>query len=159
MTGGIDIVFALGSGGTAAGITLGCDLFLPDARVIGISVSRGTAECREMVERIARGSAELIEVEMPDMERLTVHDEYIGRAYAVPTPEGRDAILLAARTEGLILDPVYTGKAMAGLIDLARKGEIGRGRPVVFWHTGGAAGLFAYEKLFRDEAKGLAAQI
>jgi len=159
VTGGVDIVFALGSGGTAAGITLGCDLFLSDARVIGISVSRGTAECLEMVERIARGSAELIEVGMPDMERLTVHDKYIGRAYAVPTPEGRDAILLAARTEGLILDPVYTGKAMAGLIDLARKGEIGRGRPVVFWHTGGAAGLFAYEKLFRDDARQLATEI
>jgi 1-aminocyclopropane-1-carboxylate deaminase/D-cysteine desulfhydrase-like pyridoxal-dependent ACC family enzyme len=159
VTMGVDIVFALGSGGTAAGITLGCDLFLPDARVIGVSVSRGAAECREMVGDIVRGSAELIEVEMPDMERLTVHDEYVGRAYAVPTPEGRDAILLAARTEGLILDPVYTGKAMAGLIDLARKGEIGRGRPVVFWHTGGAAGLFAYEKLFRDDAGQLAAEL
>jgi 1-aminocyclopropane-1-carboxylate deaminase/D-cysteine desulfhydrase-like pyridoxal-dependent ACC family enzyme len=101
----------------------------------------------------------LIEVEMPDMERLIAYDEYIGRAYAVPTPQGKEAILLAARTEGLILDPVYTGKAMAGLIDLARKGEIGRGRPVVFWHTGGAAGLFAYEKLFRDDAKGLAAEV
>ncbi len=154
-----DIVFALGSGGTAAGITLGCDLFLPNARAIGISVSRGTAECREVVERIVRGSAELIEAKMPDMDRLRVCDEYVGRAYAVPTPEGRDAILLAARTEGLILDPVYTGKGMAGLIDLARKGEIGRGRPVVFWHTGGAAGLFAYEKLFRDDSGQLAAEL
>jgi len=154
-----DIVFAVGSCGTVAGVVLGCDLFLPNARIFGISVSQPAWEIVQRVERIAPAAAEMIEAEFSGETRLTAYDEYIGRAYAVPTPEGKDAILMAARTEGLILDPVYTGKAMSGLIDLARKGVIGKDRPVVFIHTGGSAGLFAYHKLFRDDARALAAEI
>ena len=151
-----DIVMALGSAGTAAGTLLGCDLFLPDAHVIGISVSRAADKAFVRAELIADQAAEMIGVGLPDPSRLRVCDEYIGDGYAIPTKEGVEAILMAARTEGLILDPVYTGKAMAGLIDLAQKKEIGVGRPVLFWHTGGAGGLFACEGLFRDEAKRLA---
>ena len=151
----VDIVMALGSAGTAAGVLLGCDLFLPDAKAIGISVSRPADKAFARAELIANEAAEMIGVEAPDPLRLRVYDEYIGEGYAIPTEEGIEAILLAARTEGLILDPVYTGKAMAGLIDLACKQEIGVGRPVLFWHTGGAGGLFACEGLFRDEARRL----
>ncbi|MBP6964671.1 MAG: D-cysteine desulfhydrase family protein [Armatimonadetes bacterium] len=154
-----DIVFAVGSCGTAAGIALGCEMYLPDAGLFGISVSQDAAEIVSRVERIVPAAAELIGAKFSGTTRLTAHDEYIGRAYAVPTPEGKAAILLAARTEGLILDPVYTGKAMAGLIDLARKGVVGKGRPVVFWHTGGSSGLFAHEKLFRDDARELSADL
>jgi D-cysteine desulfhydrase family pyridoxal phosphate-dependent enzyme len=154
----VDIVMALGSAGTAAGTLLGCDLFLPDAHVIGISVSRSADKAFVRAELIADEAAEMIGVGLPDPSRLRVYDEYIGEGYAIPTKEGVEAILMAARTEGLILDPVYTGKAMAGLIDLARKGEIGVGRPVLFWHTGGAGGLFACEELFRDEARRLSSE-
>lgn len=156
-----DIVIALGSGGTMAGLVLGCYLFLPEARPIGISVSRKADQARARVVRIAIEAAKLVGIgHEPEIGKMIVRDEYVGPAYGIPTPEGKDAILLAARTEGLILDPVYTGKAMAGLIDLARKGEIGRDRsrnnrdrPVLFWHTGGSAGLFAFERLFHDEAR------
>lgn len=154
-----DIVHAVGSCGTVAGVALGCDLFLPNARIFGISVSQPAAEIVERVERIAPAAAELIEAEFSGRTRLSAHDEYIGRAYAVPTDAGKEAILLAAQTEGLILDPVYTGKAVSGLIDLARKGVIGRDRPVVFIHTGGGPGLFAFEKLFRDDARELSTEI
>lgn len=154
-----DIVFAVGSCGTVAGVVLGCDLFLPNARIFGISVSQPAAEIVERVERIAPAAAELIGAEFSGETRLAAYDEYIGRAYAVPTSEGKDAIALAAQTEGLILDPVYTGKAMSGLIDLARKGVIGGDRPVVFIHTGGMAGLFAFHRLFRDDARALATEI
>ena len=154
-----DIVFAVGSCGTVAGAVLGCDLFLPNARVFGISVSQPAAEIVERVERIAPAAAELIEAGFSGETRLKAYDEYIGHAYAVPTQAGKDAILLAARTEGLILDPVYTGKAMAGLIDLARKSIIGQDRPVVFIHTGGSAGLFAFHRLFLDDARALATEI
>ena len=156
---GVDIVMALGSAGTIAGVVVGCYLFLPDASPIGISVSRPAAKARARAEMIANEAAKLIGIgHEPELHRLRVFDEYIGEGYAIPTKEGIEAILMAARTEGLILDPVYTGKAMAGLIDLARKGEIGRGRPVLFWHTGGAGGLFACEELFRDEAERLSTE-
>jgi len=154
-----DIVIALGSGGTLAGLVLGCYLFLPEARPIGISVSRAADQARARVVRIANEAAKLVGIgHEPDVERMAIYDRYIGEAYGIPTQEGKEAILLAARTEGLILDPVYTGKAMAGLIDLVRKGEIGRERPVLFWHTGGAPGLFAFEELFHDEAVRLASE-
>lgn len=152
-----DIVIALGSGGTLAGLLLGCYLFLPDARPIGISVSRKAGgPARDRVIGIANEAAKLVGIgHEPDVEKLAVYDDYVGRAYGIPTEEGVRAILLAARTEGLVLDPVYTGKAMAGLIDVARKGEIGVERPVLFWHTGGAPGLFAFEDLFHAEAERL----
>lgn len=150
----VDIVTAYGSGGTAAGLIVGCHLFLPKARVYAISVSRGVSNALPRVTKIAGEAWRLLGMDdEPRMDMLSMYDQYVGPGYAIPTDEGREAILLAARAEGIILDPVYTGKAMAGLIDLSRKGEIGRGgRPVVFWHTGGAAGLFAHESLFHGEA-------
>lgn len=147
-----DIVAALGSGGTLAGIILGSYLFMPEARIIGVSVVLPERLIRPKVERIASEAASLIEVgHEPVFDRMEIYEDYIGEAYGVPTPEAKESILLAARTEGVFLDPVYTGKAMAGLIDLAQKRKIGRGRPVVFWHTGGAPALFAYGELFRHE--------
>ena len=161
-----DIVIAVGSGGTMGGLVLGCRLFLPEARPIGISVSRKEIQAVERVEQIVVEAARLVGAgEEPVAGRTTIYDQYVGEAYGIPTSEAKEAILLAARTEGLILDPVYTGKAMAGLIDLAKKGEIGRDRsrnnrdrPVLFWHTGGSAGLFAFEELFRDEARQLSSE-
>ena len=148
-----DMVMAVGSSGTLAGLILGRSLFLPEARLIGISVSRDSFQARQRAVKIASDAAKLLGVEADFKDDpAVVHDQYVGPGYAIPTQEGKDAILLCARSEGLILDPVYTGKAMAGLIDLARKGEIGRGRPVVFWHTGGSPALFACAELFREEA-------
>jgi 1-aminocyclopropane-1-carboxylate deaminase/D-cysteine desulfhydrase-like pyridoxal-dependent ACC family enzyme len=78
------------------------------------------------------------------VDDLVVDDRYGGPAYGTLTPECAEAIRLIARTEGVLLDPVYAGKAMAGLIDHIRRGEIGRDESVVFIHTGGTPALFAY---------------
>ena len=80
-------------------------------------------------------------------EDVESYDEYVGEAYGAPTDAGLAAMRLAARTEGLLLDPVYTGKAMAGLIDQARRGVVGQHSTVVFIHTGGLPAMFA----FKDE--------
>jgi len=81
---------------------------------------------------------------MPD--ELEINDSYIGEGYGIPTEECIDAIRLVAQTEGIFLDPVYTGKAMAGLIDLIKKGRFKRTDTIVFIHTGGIPALFAYHK-------------
>ena len=86
-------------------------------------------------------------------EDVVIYDDYIGEGYAIPTEECVEAIKLVARTEGLLLDPVYTGKAMAGLVDLVRKGAFGRNENLLFVHTGGTPGLFAEEGIF-DERRG-----
>jgi D-cysteine desulfhydrase len=151
-----DIFVAVGTGGTLAGIAVGGSVFLPHSRLFGISVVLGTDQMLPTVTKHANETAKLIGIDEPDLSGMSIRDGYIGKAYGVPTDGGKEAILLTARTEGIILDPVYTGKAMAGLIDLARKGEIGKDRPVVFWHTGGGPGLFDYESLFHDEAVRLA---
>ena len=80
----------------------------------------------------------------PHPDDIVVTDEYVGDRYGVPTPACLDAIRLVARTEGILLDPVYTGKAMAGLIDMVRDGQFAPDQTVVFWHTGGQPALFAY---------------
>ncbi|MHB0913204.1 MAG: 1-aminocyclopropane-1-carboxylate deaminase/D-cysteine desulfhydrase [Armatimonadota bacterium] len=144
-----DAVVAVGTGGTLAGLALGAHLFAPSIRPIGVSVLWKEGEIAPIAAGIARRAAELLGADFEP--RIKIHDGYIGEGYAIPTPKCVEAVLLAARTEGLILDPVYTGKAMAGLIDLAKRGEIGK-RPVIFWHTGGAPALFASERIFHEEA-------
>ncbi|MEJ5297620.1 MAG: D-cysteine desulfhydrase family protein [Armatimonadota bacterium] len=149
----VQIILPVGSCGTLAGCVLGARLFLPGSTVIGISVSRKSAPLRARTAEIASECAELLGVpERFSPDDIVAYDQYYGPAYGVPTPEGRDAIITSARLEGLLLDPVYTGKAMAGLFDLARKGALDNRRPVVFLHTGGVAALFAFEPLFRDLA-------
>ena len=87
-------------------------------------------------------------------EEVTVTDDYIGPGYGEPTPEGLEAMRLAAEMEGLVLDPVYTGKCLAGLIGGVRRGEIRRDETVVFWHTGGAPELFAHAREFSLDEDG-----
>lgn len=144
-----DIIVAVGTCGTLAGLATGCSAYMPEARIVGISVLWPSNRIRKKVEWLAEGIRALIETEPGDCySKPRVYERFVGEGYGIPTEECKEAILLSARMEGLILDPVYTGKAMAGLIDLARKRRIGQDRPVVFWHTGGAPALFAYEKLF-----------
>lgn len=148
------IVLAVGSCGTFAGTVLGARLFLPMAEVIGISVSRTTRQMQKRTAELANEASEMIGAEIQFAEDdIRCYDEYYGSAYGVPTESGKEAIVTSARLEGLLLDPVYTGKAMAGLFDLARKGVLDPNRTVVFLHTGGTSALFAFEKEFRDLAQ------
>lgn len=149
------IFVAGGSGGTLTGLTLGAKLTHSGVQVVGISVSRAASELKERVARFATGCArEKLNMDVAVTEdEVTVYDQYVGPGYGKPTPEGLEAMRTAAKTEGLITDPVYTGKCLAGLADLIHRGEIKAGENVVFWHTGGAPGLFAHAELFKPEVK------
>lgn len=147
------IIVAVGSGGTLAGLTLGAKMFLPGARIIGISVARPLKPFESVCSEVAAGGAELIEEDPAfDAGRIEICYDYVGDRYGVPSKAGIEAILLAARTEALVLDPIYTGKAMSGLIGMVQKGVIDRDRTTVFIHTGGSPALFANEQCFRDMA-------
>ena len=106
-----------------------------------------------MVLRVAREGADLLELptEFSD-DDVVIYDEYFGEGYGIPTPEMVDAVRTLARTEGILLDPVYSGKAMAGLIDLIKRGVFTRGQNIVFIHTGGTPALFAYHDAFAESA-------
>ena len=90
-------------------------------------------------------------LKIPD-DAVTVYDEYVGPGYSLPTPEMEEAVTLFARTEGILLDPVYSGKAASGFLDLVRKGEFPPGSNVVFLHTGGAPSLYHYQPLAPEVA-------
>jgi D-cysteine desulfhydrase len=145
------IVVASGSGGTQAGMVAGARAANLRSRILGVSVGRPAAPLAATVLDLARLSAAYLNLRIAiDADAVAVTDAYTGDGYGVPGDAEREAIRLAARTEGLLLDPVYTGRAMAGLIDLAVRGEFGRHETVLFWHTGGQPALYAYgEELLR----------
>ena len=116
-------------------------------QVIGISVSAKKEVQTGKIANLANETAQLLEMNLtftPD--EITVYDEYIGKGYGIPTPQGIEAIRLVAQTGGIILGPVYTGKAMPGLIDLIRQGRFTPKDTIIFAHTGGAPSIFAYAK-------------
>ena len=121
-----------------------------ERRVIGIDGSAKPAETRDQVARIARATAELIELgrDLRDDE-IVLDDRYHAGTYGIPDEQTLEAIRLAGRLEGMITDPVYEGKSMAGLIDLVARGEIDRGATVLYAHLGGQPALSAYAALFR----------
>ena len=133
-----------GSGTTQAGLVLGAALLGLPYHVVGVSVQQ---PADRMVPRIAekvRGAAALLGLDAcPTDAAITVDDGYIGQAYGVPTAAGTEALKLLARSEGIVTDPVYTGKGLSGLIGWIRQGQLSPRDSVVFLHTGGAPGLFA----------------
>lgn len=143
---------AAGSRGTAAGLVLAARLTGAPYRVRGVAVSGGDPEKTELAADVAREAAGLLavhaKVTAADFE--TDHAQ-IGPGYGIATPACLEAIRVVARSEGILLDPVYTGKAMAGLIADVRRGEVSPSETVVFLHTGGLPGLFAHAADFRHE--------
>lgn len=139
------IVHASGSAGTQAGLVAGLLAFGHAAQVIGIDVDAQAARVRADVCRVGREVARMLGIaERWDDARVEVAAGWSGPAYGVADAATEDAIRVAARCEGLALDPVYSGKGMAGLIGLARHGRFRDGGPVVWIHTGGSPGMFAY---------------
>ena len=137
------IVCAEGSGGTMAGLALGAKLFLPGSRVWGMMVDTDPFET--ITPALMREAAALLEAELAiGPEDFTLRD-MCGPGYALPSVEGNEAIRVMAAQEGLFLDPVYTGKAFAGLLALAQEGVFSPDDRVLFVHTGGAGGLFAID--------------
>jgi L-cysteate sulfo-lyase len=139
------IVHASGSAGTQAGLLAGLLALRHPARVIGIDVDAQADRVARDVHRVGREAAALLGVAAQwDNARVEVAGDWCGPAYGVPDAATEEAIRLAARLEALALDPVYAGKGMAGLIGLARAGRFAGAGPVVWIHTGGMPGLFAY---------------
>ncbi len=133
-----------GSGGTHAGLALGAALYLRGTQVHGVTISRAAEEQTRRVDSQVTALAAFLGLDSSPAAPALVHGGYAGEGYAVPTRAGWEAILLAARTEGLVLDPVYTGKALSGLIGLIREGALPSVANVLFIHTGGAPGLMAH---------------
>jgi L-cysteate sulfo-lyase len=143
------VLHATGSAGTQAGLVAGFAGLGVEIPVLGVCVSRSATEQEEKVLTLARETLELLRVKAPlSPERVRANGDYVGKGYGIPSAEMVAAVTLTARLEGILLDPVYTGKAMAGLIDLVQKGSLGNKQNVVFLHTGGAVGLFAYRSSF-----------
>ena len=138
------------TGSTQAGMIAGFAGQDRPRRVIGIDASAQIVETRTQVEKIARNTAELIGLgrELRDDE-ITLLEGWAGDYYGIPVRSTLDAIRLTGRLEGVIIDPVYEGKSMAGLIDLVRSGRIGPDSTVLYAHLGGQAALNAYSALFR----------
>lgn len=142
------VVHASGSAGTQAGLLAGVKAFDLPVKVMGISVSRPKERLmREVLELCQATLANAGLQRMVAPEDVLVYDEYIGRGYGLPTELSTLALQLFARLEGVIIDPVYTAKAAAGLLDLTRRGVIPAGSRVLFWHTGGSPALFADQDL------------
>jgi len=151
----IDHIFvAMGTGGTHAGLLAGVKCLDMPTKVVGIAVNReGSLAAIGLppVEVIVNEIGELIG-EKPNAtpDDVVIDYGYYGDAYGVPTAGCIEAIKLVARTEGIFLDPTYTGKTMAGLIDKVRKGEFGKDENIVFVHTGGYPGIFPHGESFRE---------
>ena len=152
----IDHIFlAMGSGGTQAGLLTGVKCLDMPTKVTGIAVNK-KGSLAELglppIEVIVNQVGELIGKEPNATPNdVIIHYDYYGEAYGVITPECVEAIRLLARLEGIFLDPVYTGKAMSGMIDLIRKGNFRKDENIVFMHTGGYPGIFPHAESFREQ--------
>jgi 1-aminocyclopropane-1-carboxylate deaminase/D-cysteine desulfhydrase-like pyridoxal-dependent ACC family enzyme len=139
------VVGAVGAGNTMVGLALGLQMLRNPARTLAMCVFDTAERMRPHMMEVASHLGERVGAPLRlDEAALELHDHCLGSGYGAMTPEGLEAMRLLARTEGVVLDPVYTGKAMAGLISLIRSGRIGRGEIVVFVHTGGVPALFAF---------------
>jgi L-cysteate sulfo-lyase len=145
------LVHAAGSGGTQAGLVLANKALGSKVQIVGIcaeplSREHLTTETLEIAGEVAR----LLDLDVVvKREDVILNEDYAGKAYEEPTPDALNAIKLVAKTEGIVLDPIYTGRAMAGLIDLTKRGHFAKDDNVVFMHTGGTPTLFPYKKYFQ----------
>ncbi|GKX39699.1 D-cysteine desulfhydrase [Pectobacterium versatile] len=147
------IVHATGSTGTQAGLVTGLVATNSQIPLLGISVRAPKAKQEENVYALAQRTWQLLGIpgELP-RSAVQVNSGYVGKGYGIPTEGTLEALRLLAQLEGILLDPVYSGKGMAGLIDLIRQGHFRADENIVFIHTGGSAGLFGYRQLFEQTA-------
>jgi len=144
-----DIICTSGSSGTQAGLLAGLAIKNADIPVIGISINRKKDEQSALIHRLTNDTLEFLEAHQRcDIEDIVVKDAYIGDGYSLPTEAMVNAVSLLAKTEGIILDPSYTGKAFAGMLDLIKEGYFSKDDRLLFIHTGGSPALFAYTKLW-----------
>ncbi len=146
------LIHACSSGGTHAGLAAGLSALEHPALLSGIDVEGNPDLEDQMLKPLAVATAAFAGIdEAGAAARVTLVQGYAGEGYGIPTTEMREAVEMAARLEGLVLDPVYSGKAMAGLIGLIREGTIAEHETVIYLHTGGMPALFAYPGFFSGE--------
>jgi D-cysteine desulfhydrase len=147
-----NLVVASGSGGTHGGLLAGKGLFGFPGTILGVSTRHPTARQKSHIESLARETLAFLESDATiPAEWVNVADDWVGPGYSIPDERTLEAIRLFANEEGILLDPVYTGKAAAGLIGMIRRGDLPKGRKVLFWHTGGWPALFAYGERFQTQ--------
>jgi L-cysteate sulfo-lyase len=144
------LVHATGSAGTQAGLLVGLEAMHCGIPVYGIGVSKPKPVQEDLVHGLCRRTAEYMGCgpDLVDRDRVVANSDYIGDGYGLPTDGMKEAVTMMARYEGILLDPVYAGKAFAGLIDLIRRKHFRHGENIVFLHTGGSVSLFAYPGVF-----------
>lgn len=142
------LVLATGSAGTQAGVLAGVAAAGVDVQVIGITVSRSATRQCQQVRAVLHETCQRIGIRPPDDAKIICNDGYFAPGYGVVNAGMQRSVRLLAASEAILLDPVYTGKAMAGMIDLIEQGVFQPHDVVIFLHTGGAAGLFAYPESF-----------
>lgn len=151
---GIDIdhiILPTGTGCAQSGLIMGAELFCPQLKIVGITINRPRNILIDRIKTEFNQTALLIgHADTIKDEEIIIFDDFLGAGYSLPTPECLDAIKTVGRAESLILDPVYTGKAMAGLLSLIKSGYFKQDETVVFLHTGGIPGLFDKADLFSD---------
>jgi D-cysteine desulfhydrase family pyridoxal phosphate-dependent enzyme len=144
------IVFASSSGGTQAGLLAGAQHYHLKTKILGISVDESERVLKDRVLRLASEVSNLYgDKKDINPDQILINDNFLGGGYGILNDQDREAIHLFARMEGILLDPVYTGRAGAGLIHLVRSGYFGKYERVLFWHTGGTPALFA-DKYLND---------
>jgi L-cysteate sulfo-lyase len=144
------IILATGSAGTQAGLLAGLALAGVDIPVLGITVSRSSEKQCEKVLALLHEVQKVLGQAQLHADHVICFDQYYGAGYGDPTPQMIEAVRLAASLEGLLLDPVYSGKAFAGLLDLVRHGYFDSSERILFLHTGGGPGLFAYSECLSE---------
>jgi L-cysteate sulfo-lyase len=143
------LVHATGSAGTQAGLITGLQAMNAQIPLLGIGVRAPKPKQEENVYNLACSTAEKLGCAgVVAREDVVANTDYVGEGYGIPTKSGLEAIRMFAELESILLDPVYSAKGAAGLIDLIRKGHLKKGERVVFLHTGGAAALFGYDAAF-----------
>jgi L-cysteate sulfo-lyase len=153
------LVHATGSAGTQAGLVTGLKAINADIPLLGIGVRAPRPKQEENVFNLAVATAEKIGAAgVVKREDVVANSDYVGDGYGIPTASGLEAIAMFAELEGILLDPVYSAKGAAGLIDLIRKGQFKKGERVVFLHTGGSAALFGYSAAFDFSDRRVAAE-
>lgn len=142
------IVHASGTGGTQAGLVVGCEQVLPGAKVVGVSIARNHTRGFEAVSNACWELTEHLGIKSVENSKVLFKDDWIGGGYGKAFPQLIQTIRKFSQEYGLITDPTYTGKALHGLVAMVKSGEIEAGSKVLFWHTGGLTNLFEHTQKF-----------
>ncbi|UCG04171.1 MAG: D-cysteine desulfhydrase family protein [Candidatus Heimdallarchaeota archaeon] len=145
-------VHSTGSGGTQSGVLIGKELYYPELEILGISEGESKQKLRKKVKEIIENFNNIrgLNLVIGD-DKIKIYEEYFGEGYGIPNQEMIETVKLVARLEGVFLDPVYTGKAMVGLIDLVKTEVIPKDKNVLFLHSGGSTSIFNYYNVFQKE--------